>query len=72
MSNIFISLQKVESFLSEDKKCNQELKKEIIQMLNDIDSKQGRNWIFTPEDKKYYIDEYNQYKDLVKTSIFKI
>lgn len=71
-SNIIISLREVESLLKEDSRCSPELAEEIVKSLVEIDSKEGRNWIFTSVENKYYIDEYNNYKDLVKTIKFKI
>lgn len=71
-STIIISLRAVEDLLKDDSRCSPELAKEIVNSLVEIDSKEDRNWVFTSVEDKYYIDEYNNYKDLVKTIKFKI
>lgn len=71
MSKLFISLSKVEKFLSEEKECKQELKEEVVSTLDSIDAKESRKWVFTSVDNKYFIDEYNEYDDFVKTYIFR-
>jgi hypothetical protein len=71
MSKIFILSRRVEKFLSEEKDCKKELKEEVISTLNSIDAKEGRKWVFTSVDNKYFIDEYNEYDDFVKTYIFR-
>ena len=71
-STIIISLRAVEDLLKDDSRCSPELAEEIVKTLVEIDSKEDRNWIFTSVENKYYIDEYNNYKDLVKTIKFKV
>jgi hypothetical protein len=71
-STIIISLKEVEEILKDDSRCSPELAEEIIETLVEIDSKKDRMWIFTSVENKYYIDEYNNYKDLVKTIKFKV
>jgi hypothetical protein len=71
-STIIISLREVEDLLKDDSRCSPELAEEIVKSLVEIDSKEDRNWVFTSVEDKYYIDEYNNYKDLVKTIKFKV
>lgn len=71
MSKIFISLREVAEFLENNKNCSEELKKEVLVTLDEIQAKEGRKWVFTPIDNKYFIDEYNEYNDFVKMYIFK-
>lgn len=71
MNKLFINIKKVEEFLSEEKDCRQELKEEVLSTLKEISTKEGRKWIFSLVDNKYYIDEYNEYNDFVKTYIFR-
>ena len=70
-SKIIISLVKVEDFLLGDKKCTEDQREEIISTIKDIDAKEGRQWVFTSSENKYFIDEYNEYHDFVKTYTFK-
>ena len=71
MSKIIISLKEVSEYLSEDTKCSKEKRQEVIETLQEIEAKEGRKWIFTPDRNRYYIDEYNEYNDFVKTYTFK-
>lgn len=71
MSNIFISLTKVDEFFFKDKEIKQELKSEVIGTIKEIEAKEDRKWIFTVVGNKYYIDEYNEYDDFVKTYMFR-
>ena len=71
MSKIIISLKEVYEYLSEDTKCSKEKRQEVIDTLQEIEAKEGRKWIFTPDRYRYYIDEYNEYNDFVKTYTFK-
>lgn len=71
MSKIIISLKEVSEYLSEDTKCSKEKRQEVIDTLQEIEAKEGRKWIFTPDRNRYYIDEYNEYNDFVKTYTFK-
>lgn len=71
MSKIIISLKEVSEYLSEDTKCSKEKRQEVIDTLQEIEAKEGRKWIFTPDRYRYYIDEYNEYNDFVKTYTFK-
>lgn len=70
MANILISLKEVAEYLENIENTPPETKKEIIGTLYQIEEKEGRKWTFTPIKGKYYIDEYNQYDDFVKTYIF--
>jgi hypothetical protein len=70
MSKIIISLKEVSEYLSEDTKCSKEKRQEVIDTLQEIEAKEGRKWIFTPDRNRYYIDEYNEYNDFVKTYTF--
>lgn len=70
MSKIIISLKEVSEYLSEDTKCSKEKRQEVIDTLQEIEAKEGRKWIFTPDRYRYYIDEYNEYNDFVKTYTF--
>ena len=70
MSKIIISLKEVYEYLSEDTKCSKEKRQEVIDTLQEIEAKEGRKWIFTPDRYRYYIDEYNEYNDFVKTYTF--
>lgn len=70
MANILISLKEVQECLERIENTPQETRKEIIDTLCQIDEKEGRKWTFTPIKGKYYIDEYNQYDDFVKTYTF--
>jgi hypothetical protein len=72
MSSILISFQEVDKFLLDDERCTQELREEVVGTIDDIDAKEGRRWAFTPIKKKYYIDEYNEYNDFVKTYTFRL
>lgn len=67
MAKIIISLKEVVEYLESIENTPSETKKEIIDTLYQIDQKDGRKWIFSHVTKKYYIDEYNQYDDFVKT-----
>ena len=69
-SDILLSLEEVQKYLVKDKKCKTAQKKEVIQTLENISSTKGRRWTFVSEDDKYYIDEYNEYSDFVKTYTF--
>jgi hypothetical protein len=71
MSKIIISLKEVSEYLSEDTRCSKEKRQEVIDTLQEIEAKEGRKWIFTPDRNRYYIDEYNEYNDFVKTYTFK-
>lgn len=71
MSNILISKKTVEEFLTEDTTLDIAKRDEIMNTLSEIEAKEGRKWVFTPQTSKFYIDEYNQYNDFVKTYIFK-
>jgi hypothetical protein len=70
MAKILISFKEVEDYLESIENTTQETRKEIIDTLCQIQEKDGRKWIFSHVTKKYYIDEYNQYDDFVKTYIF--
>lgn len=70
MSKIIISLKEVSEYLSEDTRCSKEKRQEVIDTLQEIEAKEGRKWIFTPDRYRYYIDEYNEYNDFVKTYTF--
>jgi hypothetical protein len=70
MAKILISFKEVEDYLESIENTPQETRKEIIDTLCQIQEKDGRKWIFSHVTKKYYIDEYNQYDDFVKTYIF--
>lgn len=70
MANILISLKEVAEYLENIENTPQETKKEIIDTLYQIEEKEGRKWTFANIKRKYYIDEYNQYDDFVKTYMF--
>jgi len=70
-SNIIISLKEVETLLLNDAVCTKDRREEVLSTLFEIDSKEDRKWVFTDDKKRYYIDEYNQYNDFVKTYTFK-
>jgi hypothetical protein len=70
-NNVIISLKEVETLLLNDAVCTKDRREEVLSTLSEIDSKEGRRWIFTDDKKRYYIDEYNQYNDFVKTYTFK-
>jgi hypothetical protein len=70
-SSIYISLTKVDEFFSNNKETKQELKNEIISTIKEIEAKWDRKWVFTVVDNKYYIDEYSEYNDFVKTYMFR-
>jgi hypothetical protein len=70
-SIIYISLAKVDEFFSNNKETKQELKNEIISTIKEIEAKWDRKWVFTVVDNKYYIDEYSEYNDFVKTYMFR-
>jgi hypothetical protein len=72
MSNTLISSQEVDKLLLDDERCTQELREEVVSTINDIDNKEGRRWVFSPIKNKYYIDEYNEYNDFVKTYTFRL
>lgn len=72
MNNFLISLREVVEFLENDKNCSEELKKEVLVTLDEIQAKDGRKWVATLNKDKYYIDEYNEHNDFVKTYTFKI
>lgn len=72
MSSLFISKSEVEDYLTKDTNCSKDNKVEVLGIIGMIDSKRGRKWVFTPEEHKYYIDEYNEYNDLVKTIIVRL
>ena len=71
MTNVLISLLEVKEYLDSIENTPQETKKEIIDTLCQIEEKEGRKWTFTPVRGRYYIDEYNQYNDFVKTYTFR-
>jgi|Laugrespbdmm15sd_2_1035082.scaffolds.fasta_scaffold01379_22 hypothetical protein len=70
-STIYISLAKVDEFFFNNKEIKQELKNEIISTIKEIEAKGDRKWVFTVVDNKYYIDEYSEYNDFVKTYMFR-
>mgnify|MGYP007040713118 CR=1 FL=1 len=70
MAKVLVSLKEVTEYLESIENTPSETKKEIIDTLYQIDQKEGRKWTFTPTRGKYYIDEYNQYNDFVKTYTF--
>lgn len=72
MSKLLMSMGEVHKYLLRDEKCSKENLLEVLSTLENIDANVGRKWIFTPEEKKYYIDEYNEHNDLVKTVIIRL
>lgn len=70
MAKVLVSLKEVTEYLESIENTPSETKKEIIDTLYQIGQKEGRKWTFTPTRGKYYIDEYNQYNDFVKTYTF--